>query len=100
MMCLVYREKTDGGRKILQVAKEASTGCQNYPTSVLNGFCPETVVVYGFFGHYFTGHSCQPFRDVITMNAATLAERYERTMARIEKIARRIQSRRTVKVRD
>jgi len=33
-------------------------------------------------------HTCQPFRDVATPSGDTLAERYERTMARLEQITR------------
>ena len=53
----------------------------------MDEFCPETGTVYEFMG-YFHGHTCQPFRDVTTMVGDTLAERYERTMSRIEQIAR------------
>jgi hypothetical protein len=38
-------------------------------------------------GCYYHGHSCQPFRDVTTAVGDTLAERYERTMARVEQLA-------------
>jgi G:T-mismatch repair DNA endonuclease (very short patch repair protein) len=43
--------------------------------------------VYEFMGCYYHGHTCQPFRDVTTAVGDTLAERYERTMSRIEQIA-------------
>ena len=46
------------------------------------------VIVYEFFGCYFHGCACQPFRDVITRNGDTLAARYERTMARLEQRTR------------
>ena len=54
----------------------------------MDSFCPETGVLYGFFGCNFHGHTCEPFPDVIAMNGDTLAEREERTMARIEEFAR------------
>ena len=38
-------------------------------------------------GCNYHGHTCQPFRDVTTMVGDTLAERYERAMARIVQIA-------------
>ena len=63
-------------------------------------FCPKTGVVYEFFGCYFHGHTCQLIRDVITMDSDTLAERYERTMARTEKNRPRgLESRNTLEVR-
>jgi hypothetical protein len=42
--------------------------------------------VYEFNGCYCHGHSCQPFRDTPTVAGDTLAERYEKTMARLAKI--------------
>jgi len=44
--------------------------------------------VYEFFGCYCHGHTCQTLRDVITVIGDTLADKYERTMARIEQITR------------
>jgi len=44
--------------------------------------------VYEFLGCYYHGHTCQPYRDVCTIRGDTLAERYERTMMRIEQITR------------
>jgi len=34
------------------------------------------------------GHTSQPFRDVATLSGDTMAERYERTMSRLEQITR------------
>jgi len=36
-----------------------------------------------FFGYYYHGQTCQTFRDVITVSGDTLADKYERKMARI-----------------
>jgi G:T-mismatch repair DNA endonuclease (very short patch repair protein) len=52
----------------------------------VDGFCSETRTVCEFMGCYYHGHTCQPFRDVTTAVGDTLAERYERTMARLEQI--------------
>ena len=35
---------------------------------------------------FWHGHTSQPFRDVSTMSGDSLAERYERTMSRLEQI--------------
>ena len=86
-MWLVYREKTDG-RKILHGRNGRECRQPELPNLSVDGFCPETRTVYEFFGCYFHGHTCQAFRDVTTMVGDTLADRYERTMARIEQIAR------------
>ena len=53
-----------------------------------DGYCAETNTIYEFFGFYFHCCTCQPFRDVITTNGATLAARFEQTMARLEQIIR------------
>jgi len=52
----------------------------------VDGYCPETKIIYEFFGCFCHGHTCQPFRDVSTMSGDTLAERYECTMSRLEHI--------------
>jgi len=58
------------------------------PRISVDGHCPETNTIYDFLGCFCHGHSCQPFRDVTTLSGDTLAERYERTMARLELITR------------
>jgi hypothetical protein len=85
MMWLVYREQTDGcdirhgrnGREF-RLPKLSSFS--------VDGFCAETKIVYELNGCYWHGHSCQPFRDTPIMAGDTLAERYEKTMARLAKI--------------
>ena len=86
-MWLVYREKT-GGRKILHGRNGREYRLPELPNLSVDGFCPETRTVYEILGCYFHGHTCQTFRDVTTIVGVTLAEGYERTMARIEQIAR------------
>jgi len=54
----------------------------------VDGYCPDTRTIYEFFGCHFHGHTCQSFRDVITMSGDTLPERYERTMSRLEQKTR------------
>jgi len=58
------------------------------PRISVDGYCAETNTIYEFFGCYWHGCTCKPFRDVITTNGYTLAPRYERTMARLEQITR------------
>ena len=84
---LVYREKTEG-LKILHGRNGREYKLPEMQNVIVDGFCSETRTVYESLGCYFHGHTCQPFRDVTTMVGDTLAERYERTMARIEKGAR------------
>jgi len=54
----------------------------------VDGYCPETNTVYEFFGCFWHEHTCQPFRDVTSLSGDTMAERYERTMSRVEQITR------------
>ena len=56
------------------------------PHFSVDAYCEETV--YQFLGCFFHGHTCQPFRDVPTVGKETLADRYERTMTRIEQITK------------
>ena len=58
------------------------------PEYSVEGYCAESKTVYEFLGCFWHGHTCQPFRDVPTLRGDTLADRYEQTMARIERIAR------------
>jgi hypothetical protein len=53
----------------------------------VDGLCEESRTVYEFMGCYRHGHTCMPFRDVATLSGGeTLAERYEQTLARLERL--------------
>ena len=52
----------------------------------VDGYCHETKIIYEFFGCFWHGHNCKPFRGDSTMSGDTLAERYERTISRLEQI--------------
>ena len=41
---------------------------------------------YDFYGCFWHRHTCQPYRDGSTIIGDTIAERYERTMSRLEQI--------------
>jgi hypothetical protein len=56
------------------------------PNLRVDGFRPETNTVLEFNGCYFHGCKCRPYRDVKTIAGDTLAERYEKTMNRLEQI--------------
>jgi len=58
------------------------------PHFSVDGYCTEIGTIYEFFGCYFHGPTCRPFRDVITTSGDTIAERYEQTMSRLEQIRR------------
>jgi len=86
-MWLLHMEQTDG-----KIIMHCRNGREYKPQEVsrisVNGYCPETNNFYEFLGCFWHWHICQRFRDVATFNGDTLAERYERTMARLEKITR------------
>ena len=84
-MWLVYRERTDGCT-ILHARNDREFRPQEFPILSVNGFCPETKTVYEFLGCFYHGDTCQPFRDVNTLRGDTLAERYEKTMARLQQL--------------
>ena len=44
----------------------------------VDGYCPETKIVYEFLGCYFHGHTSQPFRYVTNLRGDTVAERDSR----------------------
>jgi G:T-mismatch repair DNA endonuclease (very short patch repair protein) len=85
LMWLVYREQTDGCR-IRHGRNGREFRLPELPNFSVDGYFSETKTVYEFNGCYWHGHSCQPFRDTPTAADDTLAERYERTMARLAKI--------------
>jgi G:T-mismatch repair DNA endonuclease (very short patch repair protein) len=85
MMWLVYREQTNGCR-IRHARNGREYRLPELPNFSVDGFGAETKTVYEFNGCYWHGYSCQPFCDTPTMAGDTLAERYEKTMARLTKI--------------
>jgi len=91
LIWLVYKEMIDGGgRKILHGRNGRQYRLPEMPNFSVDGICNETRTVYEFFGCYYHGHTFQPYRDVFTMRGDTLAERYERTIVRIEQIKRAV----------
>jgi len=84
-MCLLHMKQTDVCR-IMHARNGREYRPPELPNYSVVGSCPETKIIYEFLGCFYHGHTCQPFRDVKMMGGDTLAERYERTMARIEEI--------------
>jgi hypothetical protein len=83
-MWLVYREQTDGCT-IMHARNGREYRPPELPRLSVDGFCAETRTVE-FFGCLYHGYSCLPFRDVTTLGGDTLAQRYEQTMARLQRI--------------
>jgi len=86
-MWLLLMEETDGV-KIKQGRNDSEYRQPELPRFSVGCYCPENCTIYEFFGCYHDGHTCQPFRDVITLNGDTLAKRYERTVSRLVQITR------------
>jgi len=76
------------GVKILHGRNGREFKVPELPLFSLVCYCPETRRIYQFFGFHWHGHTCQPFRDVITFNGDTLADRYERTFSLLEQMTR------------
>jgi len=73
--------------KILHARNGREYRLPELPHFSVHGYCAETHTVYEFVGCFFHGCvKCQPFRDLKTLGEDTLAERYERTTARLELI--------------
>jgi G:T-mismatch repair DNA endonuclease (very short patch repair protein) len=85
-MWLLHVEQTDDCR-ILHDRNGREYRLPELPFYSVDGYCVETRTVYEFVGCF--QHSCKfrPFRDIPTLAGDTLAQGYERTMARIERIA-------------
>ena len=61
------------------------SGCPNVPILVWTAIA-KIPGQYEFYGCFWHGHTCQPYRDVSTMSGETLADRYERKITRLEQI--------------
>ena len=85
MMWLVYREQQDGCR-IMHGRNVREFRLPKLPRLSVDCFCRETNAVYKLCGCYWHGHICLPYRYVRTGAGDTIAQRYERNMARLEQI--------------
>ena len=86
-MWLLHNEETDRVQ-IMHCRKGNEYRLPELPRLSVDGYCPETNTVYEFFGCFWHGHTCQPFRDVATLSGDTLAKQYERTLSCLEQITR------------
>jgi len=87
LVWLLHMEETDVV-KIIHCRNGRDYSLPELPHFSVDGYCPETRRVYNFFGCFYHGNTCQPFRDVTTLRGDTLAERYEQTMSRLVHIMR------------
>jgi G:T-mismatch repair DNA endonuclease (very short patch repair protein) len=86
LMCLAYRQQTDAC-SIRHGGNGRESRLPELPHLKLDSYCEETQTVYEFNGCYWHGCPCsQILRDVPTIHEGTLAERYKRTMNRVEVI--------------
>ena len=87
LIWLLHVEQIDG-EKIMHGLNGREYKVPALPHFGVDGYCPETRTINEFFECHFHSYKCQPFRDVSTLSGDTLAERYERTMSRLEQITR------------
>jgi len=83
----IHMEETSGVQ-IMHCRNGREYRLPELPNFSVDGYCPETNKIYEFFGCFWYGHTCQPFRDVATLSGDNLAEGYEPTMSRLEQITR------------
>ena len=86
-MWLLHMQDTDGV-KIMHSSNRREYRLPELPHFSVDGYGPEKCTFYEVFGCYYHSHTCQPFRDVTILGGDTQAERYERTMWRLEQITR------------
>jgi G:T-mismatch repair DNA endonuclease (very short patch repair protein) len=85
---LVLKEK-EQGKRIMLGRNGKEHHLPELPDIRVDGFCEETRTVYEFNGCHWHGHTCMPFRDLpMACGGGTLAERYEQTMFRLERITK------------
>jgi len=65
LMWLLHMEETDGV-KIMHCRNRRECRLPEMPRFSVDGYCPETRTFYRFFGCFYHGHTCQPFRDDTT----------------------------------
>jgi len=86
-MWLLHLEETDGVL-IMHCRNGREYRLPGLSNLSVDVYCPENNTICEYFGSFWHGHKCQPFRDVATLSVDTLEERYERTMSRLEQIIR------------
>jgi len=86
LMWILHMEQTNECT-IMYARKGRKFRLPELPRYSVDGYCAEAKTVYECFGCFYDGCKCQPMRDHKTLDADTLAERYEKTMSRIEQIA-------------
>jgi len=74
LMWLLHMEEMDGCQ-IIHARNGREYRPPELPHYSVDGYCPDTKIMYEFLGCFYHGHTCQPFRDVRTMGGDTIAER-------------------------
>ena len=87
MMCFVCKEKC-GGREILYGRNVREYRLPELPRINMDSIYAVTRTVYQFLWCCNHCHTCLHFRDVITMNWDTLAEKFKYAITGIEEVER------------
>ena len=85
LIWLLHEEQMDGCR-IMHAINVRDNRPPELAKYSVEAYYPKKKIINEILGCFWHGHTCQPFRDVSTMSGDTLAERYERTMSRLERI--------------
>jgi len=85
-MWILHMEQTDGCT-VLHARNGRAFRLPEFPRYSVDGYCAEIKTVYEFLGCFSMGAM---FRDHESLGGDTLAERYERTKWRIEKVTRTV----------
>jgi G:T-mismatch repair DNA endonuclease (very short patch repair protein) len=86
-MWLIYKEQTDNC-KILHGRNGREYRLPELPRLSVDGYCPESKNVYEFYGCYYHGHTCMPYRGTATLGRDDDTRPAIRTMTRLEQITK------------
>ena len=87
MIALLLLEEKEEGKRILHGRNGKELRLTELPNIRVGVLFKETRTVYEFNGCYWHGRTCMPFRELpIAFGGGTLAERYDNTMTRLERI--------------
>ena len=70
LMWLLHVEQKDGCQ-VSHARYGREYRLPELPNFSMDGYCEETRMAYEFYGCFYHGHTCQPFRDVSTMSGET-----------------------------
>jgi len=67
LMWLLHMEQTDGCR-IMHARNGREYRPHELPNHSVDGYCPETKIIYEFLGCFYHGHTCQPSKRWVAIH--------------------------------